>query len=164
MVPCPRPDFDGFFAHLLPVPAVRERMNLRNLSESESRHVRRLAALLALAALPLLSGCVVVAAGAVGAGAVAYVRGELESSLEAGLDDAYAAAQRALAKLEFAKIDERRSGLDAQLVHRTALDKKVDIRLKKVTERLTKIEIRVGVVGDQELSLTLLDKIRAELD
>ncbi len=116
------------------------------------------------AALPWLTGCVVVAAGAVGAGAVAYVRGELASSVEADLDATYAAAQRALDKLEFAKIDQRKSGLDAQLVRRTALDKRVEIQLKKVTDRLTKIEIRVGLVGDQELSLTLLDKIRAELD
>lgn len=120
--------------------------------------------MLAVAVLPGLTGCVVVAAGAVGAGAVAYVRGELESSLEADLDTAYAATQRALTRLEFARIDQRKSGVDAQLVHRTALDKKVDIRLKKITDRLTKIEIRVGVVGDQELSMTLLDKIRAELN
>ena len=131
---------------------------------SSHRRVHALAALLTLAALPWLTGCVVVAAGAVGAGAVAYVRGSLESSLEADLDKTYAAAQRALAKLEFAKIDQRVSGLDAQLVHRTALDKKVEIKLKKITDRLTKIEIRVGLVGDQELSLTLLEKIRAELD
>lgn len=139
-------------------------MNIRNQTEPASPRVRLVLALLALAALPLLNGCVVVAAGAVGAGAVAYVRGELESSLEANLDTAYASTQRALARLEFAKIEENRSGVDARLVHRTALDKKVEIKLKKVTDRLTKIEIRVGVVGDQELSLTLLDKIRAELD
>ncbi|MFZ5494277.1 MAG: DUF3568 family protein [Verrucomicrobiota bacterium] len=129
-----------------------------------NRFLRPAVAIAALAALPwLTTGCVVVAAGAVGAGAVAYVRGELESSLEADLDAAYAAAQRALTKLEFARIDQRKSGLDAQLVHRTALDKKVEIKLKKVTDKLTKIEIRVGVVGDQELSLTLLEKIKDEL-
>lgn len=139
-------------------------MNLTNRSIPALRLLRVIAAVLAMAALPWLTGCVVVAAGAVGAGAVAYVRGELESSLEADLGTAYAAAQRALAKLEFARIEERQSGLDARLVHRTALDKRVEIRLKKVTDRLTKIEIRVGVVGDQELSLTLLEKIRAELD
>lgn len=139
-------------------------MNLTNRSLPALRLLRVVAPVLALAALPWLTGCVVVAAGAVGAGAVAYVRGELESSLEADLGTAYAAAQRALAKLEFARIEERQSGLDARLVHRTALDKRVEIRLKKVTDRLTKIEIRVGVVGDQELSLTLLDKIQAELD
>lgn len=139
-------------------------MNKANSSLPVSRHLRLAAALLAVAALPWLTGCVVVAAGAVGAGAVAYVRGELESSVEADLDTAYAAAQRALEKLEFARIEQRKSGLDAQLVHRTALDKRVEIKLKKITDRLTKIEIRVGIVGDQELSLTLLDKIRAELD
>jgi hypothetical protein len=132
-------------------------------SKSMVHPYRVVLALVSLAALPWLSGCVVVAAGAVGAGAVAYVRGSLESSLEANLDTAYAATQRALAQLEFAKIEQSRSGVDARLVHRTALDKKVEIKLKKVTERLTKIEIRVGVVGDQELSLTLLDKIRSEL-
>lgn len=139
-------------------------MNTANSSLPVSRTLRLAAALLAVAALPWLTGCVVVAAGAVGAGAVAYVRGELESSVEADLDTAYAAAQRALEKLEFARIEQRKSGLDAQLVHRTALDKRVEIKLKKITDRLTKIEIRVGIVGDQELSLTLLDKIRAELD
>jgi hypothetical protein len=141
-----------------------ETMNKANSSLPVSRTLRLAAALLAVAALPWLTGCVVVAAGAVGAGAVAYVRGELESSVEADLDTAYAAAQRALEKLEFARIEQRKSGLDAQLVHRTALDKRVEIKLKKITDRLTKIEIRVGIVGDQELSLTLLDKIRAELD
>lgn len=129
-----------------------------------ARHLRLTAAMLAVATLPWLTGCVVVAAGAVGAGAVAYVRGELESSVEADLDATYAAAQRALDKLEFARIEQRKSGLDAQLIRRTALDKRVEIKLKKITERLTKIEIRIGIVGDQELSLTLLDKIRAELD
>jgi len=138
-------------------------MKQSNSSLPVARWLRPAAALLAIAALPWLTGCVVVAAGAVGAGAVAYVRGELESSVEADLDTTYLAAQRALARLEFAKIDQRKSGLDAQLVHRTALDKRIEVKLKKVTDRLTKIQIRVGVVGDQELSLTLLDKIRAEL-
>lgn len=139
-------------------------MNKANSSQPVFRYLRLTAALLAVAALPWLTGCVVVAAGAVGAGAVAYVRGELESSVEADLDTTYAAAQSALDKLEFVRIEQRKSGLDAQLVHRTALDKRVEIKLKKITDRLTKIEIRVGIVGDQELSLTLLDKIRAELD
>jgi hypothetical protein len=121
-------------------------------------------AILALVALPFLSGCVIVAAGAAGAGAVAYVRGEMRSNIEADLVAVYEGSQRALAKLEFAKISERRSGVDAELISRTALDKRVVIELKKVTDRLTKVEIRVGVVGDQELSLTILEKIKAELE
>lgn len=139
-------------------------MNNQTQSSRASRRFRLLAALLALAVLPWISGCVVVAAGAVGAGAVAYVRGELNSSLEADLTSSYQAAQRALAKLEFARIEERQSGVDARLIHRTALDKRVEIKLQKTTDRLTKVQIRVGIVGDQELSMTLLEKIRAELE
>lgn len=119
--------------------------------------------MLALAALPLFSGCVVVAAGAAGAGAVAYVRGEMQSSVEQDLDGTYQATQRALKDLQFARIEEQKSGVDAELVSRTALDKRVQIKLKKVTDGLTKVYIRVGVIGDQELSLTILEKIKAEL-
>jgi hypothetical protein len=131
------------------------------------RHFRpswiRVGALIALTALPVFSGCVIVAAGAAGAGAVAYVRGEMRSSIEHDLVAVYEASQRALINLEFAKISERRSGVDAELISRTALDKRVVIELKKVTDRLTKVEIRVGIVGDQDLSLTILEKIKAEL-
>jgi hypothetical protein len=139
-------------------------MNTQNQSSRSSRRIRLLAGLLALAALPWFSGCVVVAAGAVGAGAVAYVRGELSSTLDHNLDDVYRAAQNVLAEQEFARIEERKSGFDAQLVYRTALDKRVDIKFEKITDRLTKIKIRVGLVGDQDLSLALLEKIRAKLN
>ena len=118
--------------------------------------------ILALATVPFLSGCIVIAAGA-GAGAVAYVRGELDSSVENDLEAVYKSAQNALAKLEFAKINEHKSGVDAQLVARTALDKRVEIKLTKVTDSLTKVQIRVGLVGDQDLSLMILEKIKAGL-
>lgn len=131
------------------------------------RSFPKFASLCLLAALgltaPFLGGCVVVAAGAAGAGAVAYVRGELESSVPHDLDAVFAASQRALGELKFARIDDKKSGLDAQLISRTALDKKVEIRLERITDGLTKIRIRVGVIGDQQLSLTILEKINAEL-
>jgi hypothetical protein len=139
-------------------------MNTHNSRGRGVSRFRLAATLLALAALPWFTGCVVVAAGAVGAGAVAYVRGELASSLEHELDAVYRATQSVLARQEFARIDERKSGLDVQLVYRTALDKRVEIKLEKITDRLTKVKIRVGLVGDQDLSMMLLEKIRAELD
>jgi hypothetical protein len=122
-----------------------------------------LLAVLALAALPLFTGCVVVVAGAAGAGAVAYVRGEMQASVEHDLNATFQASQRALEGLQFARIHDKQSGVDAQLISRTALDKKVEIKLKKITEGLTKVQIRVGVVGDQELSLTIMERIKAEL-
>lgn len=136
-----------------------------NNVNSRSLRLRRL--VLALALLAVLpagpTGCVaVVAAGAAGAG-VAYVRGTLEANLEHDLEDVFKASQRALADLEFAKINDRKSGVDAQLVARTALDKKVEIKLEKVTPRTTKVTVRVGVFGDETLSTTILEKIRSRL-
>lgn len=125
---------------------------------------RVLPAVALLAILPVApTGCVaVVAAGAAGAG-VAWVRGTLEANLEAGLDEVFAAARGALTDLEFAKIDDRKSGVDAQLVSRTALDKRVEVKLEKVTARTTKVTIRVGVFGDETLSVSILEKIRSRL-
>lgn len=109
------------------------------------------------------SGCVaVVAAGAAGAG-VAWVRGALETNLEASLDEAYQAAQEAVAKLELARISEKKSALDASVLARTALDKRIEIVLKRVGPKTTHVSIRVGVFGDEALSLTVLERMRAAL-
>lgn len=127
--------------------------------------VRAALGALVLGAVVLLgtSGCVaVVAAGAAGAG-VAWVRGALETNLEAGLDEAYAAAQEAIAQLELAKISEKKSALDAALLARTALDKRIEIVLKRVGPKTTHVSIRVGVFGDEALSLTVLERMRAAL-
>ena len=137
------------------------------IHSNHARSLPKFASLCLLAALgltaPFLGGCVVVAAGAAGAGAVAYVRGELESSVAHDLDTVFAAAQRALGEMKFARIADKKTALDAQLISRTALDKKVEIRLERITDGLTKIHIRIGLLGDQQLSLTILDKINAEL-
>lgn len=124
----------------------------------------RIAAIVTVTLLPLLGGCVIVAAGAAGAGAVAYVRGELSAGLEHDLGPVYKATQRALHKLEFAKISEESSAVDAHLLYRTALDRRVEIKLKKTTNRLTDVRIRIDLIGDQALARTILDQIKAELD
>lgn len=137
-----------------------------NPMQSKNAKCSRLTVALSLASLSLatlLSGCVVVAAGAAGAGAVAYVRGELESNISRSVDDVFQATQRALGNLEFAKISEQKSAVDAVLVSRTALDKKIEIKLQRTGDKMTKVKIRVGLLGDETLSMTILDKINAEL-
>ena len=126
--------------------------------------VRRLVVTLALGlSVAGLTGCfAVVAAGAAGTG-VAWYRGQLEANLDHNIDAVFTASQKALRQLEFANISNQKSSVDAQLVSRTALDKKVEIKLEKVTDRSTKVIIRVGVFGDETLSMSILDKIKAAL-
>lgn len=109
------------------------------------------------------TGCIAVAAaGAAGAG-VAWVRGSLEVNLDENLDQTYRATQNAVRGLEFAPISERKSGVDASVLARTALDKRVEVVLKKVGANTTHVSIRVGIFGDEAMSLAILDRIKAAL-
>jgi len=112
--------------------------------------------------LSALSGCILAAAGA-GAGAVAYVRGDLEANLDSDYQKVVDAAHSAVGDLEFARVSENKDALKAVLVSRTALDKKVEITITKSANRLTNIKIRIGVFGDEEMSRTILDRIKARL-
>ena len=121
------------------------------------------AALLSVTSL-VTAGCLAVAAaGAAGAAAVAWVRGELQTTLPASLDKTYAATQEAVRELQFAKVSERKDALLGVIVARNAADKKIEVQLENAAGNVTKIGIRVGVVGDQPLSLAILDKIKENL-
>jgi len=137
---------------------------MKQYIQSANAAVRRgwVALLLGVAAAGL-TGCVaVVAAGAAGTG-MAWYSGRLEANLDQNLNAVFAASQKALNQLEFANINHKKSSVDAQLVSRTALDRKVEITLQKVTDRATKVSIRVGIFGDETLSMSILDKIKAAL-
>ena len=120
------------------------------------------ARLLGLSALLLSSGCLAVAAGA-GAGAVAYVRGDLNATLEGSLDQTVRAASRAVQQLEFVKVSESKDALLGLIVVRTAADVRVEIKVERVGDHLSKVNIRAGIFGDEKLSLAVLDKIKSNL-
>ncbi len=113
--------------------------------------------------LGLLPGCLIVAAGAAGASTVAYVRGDLTAPLTADYETAATASCRALDKLGFKIVQENRDALAADYVARTALDKKVQVRVTKVDDKTAQVRIRVGVFGDEQLSHAILDEIKRRL-
>ena len=51
----------------------------------------------------------------------------------------------------------------AVIVARTAEDKKIEIKVSSVSAAQAKVQIRVGVFGDEALSQRILEKIRANL-
>ena len=109
------------------------------------------------------SGCVAVVAAGAGAGAVAYVRGELQGTVGGSLEAAERATNMALAQLQLVKINEKRDAFVSIVTARTADDKKVEIKLTKLANDTTKAQIRVGVFGDEAKSLAILDKIKSNL-
>ena len=125
-----------------------------------------LAILSAVLVLALTSGCVVVAVGAVaGAGAAtyAYVNGEVQSTLSATLDNTWVATQAAVKDLQFKLGKTSKDALNAHLECTTADGKSITIKLKRVSDTLTEVDIRVGKFGDQKVSDMILDKIKAHL-
>ena len=116
-----------------------------------------------LALLPLLSGCVAVLAGAAGAGTVAWVQGRLDATLDANFDQAEKAANRAVTQLQFVKVNEKKDALTATLIARTAEDKKIEIKVVRAGDTTSRVQISVGVFGDEGQSLAILDKIKANL-
>lgn len=134
-----------------------------NPMNTSSLRARLLAALLCVIPVAWTTGCIAVAAGAAGAGAVAWVRGELDASLSNRLDAVDSATNRALEQLQLIKVSESKTSIDAEIVARTGQDKKIEIRLNRTGDTITRVRIRVGAFGDETLSRTILDKIKSNL-
>jgi hypothetical protein len=119
-----------------------------------------------LSATVLGSGCFVVAVGAggaAGAGTVAWVEGALTVNLPNPYESVVGASNQALAQLQFFKLGEKRDALSDDLTARTAEDKKVEIKVTRVADNLTKLQIRVGTFGDKPLSSVILNRIQSDL-
>jgi hypothetical protein len=128
--------------------------------------IRPLATILLGTTLLLGTGCWLVVVGAVAAtaaGSVAYVDGKLEASLGNSYESVVTATGRAISQLEFSKPEERRDQLSDTFVTYTAKGDHLEILVTKAGDNLTQVSIRVGTFGDQALSQTVLDKIKANL-
>ena len=112
-------------------------------------------------------GCAAVAlvgvGGGAGAGTIAYLRGELESMEDAPLERTYQAAQKAVKDLGFIVTSEQKDAFSAKLVARSATDKRVEVNLKELTDKLTEVSIRVGTFGDEALSRLILEYLKKHL-
>jgi uncharacterized protein DUF3568 len=116
---------------------------------------------LALVALPS-SGCLVAAAGAGAAGA-AYVMGSLDASLPSNPERIVEASRGVLQDSDIHVLESDATTIDGTVVGRTALDRRVEITVKRVDDRQSRISIRVGTFGDRDVSQDLLDRIRARV-
>jgi hypothetical protein len=114
-------------------------------------------------ALAGTSGCIVVAAGAAGAGTYAYVSGELDVPLGSPYDHVVRASEISVDKLLFAKVSEKKDALTCVIVARTSEDQKVVVTVSKDSDTSSTVKIRIGLLGDERKSKALLEKLEAEL-
>lgn len=114
--------------------------------------------------LTLNQGCVGLLAGAgAGAGGVAYIRGDLETTERTSIHRVWDATQQAVKELEFAVQETDKDATAAVLKAETADGKRIRIDLTAVEENKTRLYIRVGVFGNQKRSRLILQTIEKYL-
>ena len=128
---------------------------------------QRLIIIVMITIFPLMQiGCVVAAVGvgaAAGAGTIAYLKGELKALEDANIDRAWRATEGAVNELNFIVTNKVKDAVSAKLDALTADNKSVHITLKRKTDSLTEITIRIGTFGNEELSRLILEKIQKRL-
>lgn len=124
---------------------------------------RLITTLLALFSGVLLSGCVVAAAAAAAAGAVAYIKGELNATFDEDVTTVAQATERAVTDMRFFIISNKTDAVSGEFILRNAKDERITIHLTKTGDNLTKVQIRVGLLGNEELSRSILDAIKQHL-
>jgi len=122
---------------------------------------------LALASLAMLGGCtatgVAVAAGALaGAATAVYVQGDLETEIDASPTQVAAATEGAFEDLSLTLVSSEATEIDGRIDGRSSDDKPIAVRLALEDGR-TKVSIRVGAFGNEELSRLVLEHIRKHL-
>lgn len=110
-----------------------------------------------------LPGCAAVIVGA-GAGAgVAYKMGQMEATAPAELRATVSATEEAFTHLQLALVSKKVDAFGAEFIGRTAMDQRISVRLTGASDTATQVRIRIGVFGDETMSLKIYDQIRAGL-
>ena len=94
---------------------------------------------------------------------VAYVAGQLQARQDKPIDDVWLATQDALVDLGLTVSSKEKDSLTGAIVARGAEDKKVSVSLERLSDNRTMVRIRVGVLGDENLSFAVLDRIENRL-
>ncbi|MCL4209766.1 MAG: DUF3568 family protein [Phycisphaerales bacterium] len=115
------------------------------------------------ASVTTLGGCLAVAAAAGTGVGVAYVMGDLEVTFDAAPPAVAEAGKGALEELGVTVISSASTSVDGEVVGRTAQDKKITIKIKALGENSSKSSIRVGTFGDEAVSMSVYEKMKARL-
>ena len=114
-------------------------------------------------ATAILSGCWAAVGAGAGASTVAYIDGSVKDNVDASLESVHSAALKACEELQYKVTSESKDAKTVEIIARTGKDEKIKIDLAFLTEKATEVKIRVGVFGDEALSIDLLEAIKKSL-
>jgi hypothetical protein len=114
----------------------------------------------------VLQGCVLLAVGAgaaAGAGTAAYLKGELQTTYAASLDQTWEAVQDALKDLNYRIVSSRKDDPEGELEAKRIGEDTVKIHVMISGQGTTLVKIRVGVFGNETESRAINSKIASRL-
>ena len=109
-------------------------------------------------------GCVAIMAGtAGGAGTAVWLSGKLTQEVHASREKAVKAARSALKSLKLEITKETKTEEVTQIKSNYTDGREIWIDIRPMTESSTKIEVRVGAIGDKAAADKILKKIASYL-
>ena len=109
-------------------------------------------------------GCALMLAGTVGGiGTAVWLSNKLVQETNAPFDKTVKAARTALSKLNLDIKKETMTHKAVQFISEYYDGKKLWVDIHQISKKVSKIEVRVGVVGDEEAAHKILDEILKSL-
>jgi hypothetical protein len=112
--------------------------------------------------LTAVTGCVVVAVGAIavaGAAGWAWYKGDMKATEQAPLDTCWTATLATMKDMQYPITYEAKDAQAGELRAVNASGTTINIHLEKLSTTATKVSIRVGTMGDENLSRIIIGKI-----
>lgn len=127
--------------------------------------MRRINPLYAVISVIMICGCSsTVDPGSEGSGAYSWNQLELKGDFAGSLLDVAAAAERAFTDLRLVAVDQAVDGLQGKVTATLADGTGVRIKLKAMDFETTRFNIKVGALGDKDMSQQVARYIVRELD
>jgi hypothetical protein len=118
--------------------------------------------ILALAAVPALSGCDALREKP-GPDGTVYSFGQFDGTLSANPQQVVEATESVLKEQQLHILSSDATGLDGKIVARSALDKEIRVTVKRQGEKMSIVSIHFGSYGDSAMSRDLYEKIKSKL-
>lgn len=112
---------------------------------------------------PILSSCGVFSSPSPSAYPTSFIKGELNSKFNKDIEKSWVAVQKVAEESLFQIKSSRSDAFSAVLKCEDAQQRKIEITLEKEEPTITRIKIRVGLLGDAELSDKIFAQIREKV-
>ena len=108
------------------------------------------------------SGCLFLAAGAAGAGTVAYTKGDFETTSEKPVGELYTVVEAACKEMDFEIYKQEQKEFSGLIVANSDFGK-VAFTMKRKSEKETALQIRVGAFGDKDAQKLIYNKLKPKI-